>query len=246
MKKITLALLIGLFALSLTLSALAVERPKGLQDKGPITKITLIHYKKGYAKPPWAGGGGRPKEEKCYSFLSKGAKWKEEIGENYVVNPVGSELSDSDVLNAIQAGVDEWNTYGSQDVLGAGTINTNVFYDGDSWDSVNTASFGSYPDDNVIAVTTVWGYFYGHPSTREIVEWDMLFNTYWNWGDADSEDSVMDLQNIATHELGHSAGMGHPSETCTEETMYAYSTLDEIKKRDLHTGDILGIEELYN
>lgn len=33
--------------------------PPGLQ------KIVFIHYKKGYAKPPWAGGG--KKETKCLS-----------------------------------------------------------------------------------------------------------------------------------------------------------------------------------
>ncbi|MEK6868829.1 MAG: matrixin family metalloprotease, partial [Nanoarchaeota archaeon] len=59
------------------------------------------------------------------------------------------------------------------------------------------------------------------------------------------EAGKMDFENIATHELGHSVGMGHPDSTCTEETMYAYADYGETKKRDLNTGDTAGINSLY-
>ncbi len=245
MRKITIIFSVGLLALVLVFPIFAAERPKGLEDKGPLTKVTFIHYKKGYAKPDWAGGKGKPKEKKCYSFLAKGAKWKSQIGEAYKINPLRSGLDYGFVQAAIDAGTDEWEKYGPN-IFGASEIDESLTYDGETWDGVNTIDFGPYSNDNVIAVTTVWGYFSGPPRAREIVEWDMLFNTYWNWGDGNNpESSVMDLQNIATHELGHSAGMDHPSDTCTEETMYAYSKLDETKKRDLNTGDINGIVELY-
>jgi matrixin len=245
MKKISIAFIAGLFALVLAFPVFAAERPKGLKDKGPLTKITLIHHKKGYAKPNGVGGRGKPKKDNCYSFLAKGAKWKDQMGEPYKINPIRSGLKYSFVQTSIDAGAAEWEKHGPN-IFGSSEIDKNVTYDGERWDEVNTVDFGLYPDSNVIAVTTVWGYFGGSPSTREIVEWDMLFNTYWSWGDAsDSEVPVMDLQSIATHELGHSAGMGHPNGTCTEETMYAYSTLDEIKKQDLNTGDINGIIKLY-
>jgi hypothetical protein len=39
--------------------------------------------------------------------------------------------------------------------------------------------------------------------------------------------------------------MGHPGNGCTEETMYAFATEGETKKRSLHTGDIAGIQVLY-
>ena len=56
----------------------------------------------------------------------------------------------------------------------------------------------------------------------------------------------MDLQNIATHELGHSAGMGDLySGSCSTQTMFGYSGYGEIIKRDLATGDIQGIRKLY-
>ena len=55
----------------------------------------------------------------------------------------------------------------------------------------------------------------------------------------------MDYQNIATHEFGHSLGLGHPGDSCTEETMYAYGSSGETKKRTLEAGDIAGVNELY-
>lgn len=56
----------------------------------------------------------------------------------------------------------------------------------------------------------------------------------------------MDLQNIATHELGHGFGLADLYESnASEETMYGYSTEGEIKKRSLYSGDIAGIHDLY-
>ena len=56
----------------------------------------------------------------------------------------------------------------------------------------------------------------------------------------------MDLENIATHELGHSIGLGDLyTSSCAQETMYGYADFGEISKRDLNSGDILGISKLY-
>ena len=96
----------------------------------------------------------------------------------------------------------------------------------------------------VIAVAVVWGYFSGPPKVREILEFDILFNTDFDWGNG--EQGWMDLQAIATHEIGHGLGLADLYEdVCAEETMYGLSDYGEIKKRDLNTGDINGIQELY-
>lgn len=88
------------------------------------------------------------------------------------------------------------------------------------------------------------GNLVGPPSQRQIVEWDMMFDDVdFDWGNG--LPTTMDFQNIATHEDGHAAGMGHPSDSCTEETMYRFAAEGEIKKRDLNTGDITGIKALY-
>jgi len=41
------------------------------------------------------------------------------------------------------------------------------------------------------------------------------------------------------------AGLGHPDDSCTEETLYRFAAFGETKKRTLNTGDIAGINELY-
>jgi hypothetical protein len=57
----------------------------------------------------------------------------------------------------------------------------------------------------------------------------------------------MDLQNIATHELGHGVGLGDLDDSDnSEKTMYGYSTWGETKKRTLDLGDITGIKVLYD
>jgi hypothetical protein len=56
----------------------------------------------------------------------------------------------------------------------------------------------------------------------------------------------MDFENIATHELGHSVGLGDLDEDrCSDQTMYGYADYGETNKRDLEAGDIKGISELY-
>ncbi|MFQ6053626.1 MAG: matrixin family metalloprotease, partial [Candidatus Bathyarchaeia archaeon] len=107
--------------------------------------------------------------------------------------------------------------------------------------------------EGVIAVTVVWGYFSGPPRQREIVEFDIMFDTDYTWGDAGDtsetmlgDTSMMDLQNIATHELGHGLDLDDLYDSsASEETMYGYSQNGETKKRTLYLGDIAGIQELY-
>ena len=80
----------------------------------------------------------------------------------------------------------------------------------------------------------------------------MFDDTEFRFGDAGPTNeiglgdvTIMDLLNIATHEAGHAAGLGHPDDSCTEETMYRFASSGETKKRTLHAGDIAGIVDLY-
>ncbi|KKS96069.1 MAG: hypothetical protein UV73_C0012G0097 [Candidatus Gottesmanbacteria bacterium GW2011_GWA2_43_14] len=219
------------------------DLPKGLADRGPLTRIKFIHYRKALAKP--SSPGNSKKQNSCFSYLGSGAKWRTE--EDYLVNFSGSGLDETAVLDAVTKGESEWEKYGSQNIFGQGRADASAIYS-DDFDGQNVLAFGNYPDAGVIAVTSVWGYFSGPPGKRELVEWDMLLNTgsSWQFGDALSDSSKMDLQNITTHELGHSAGMGDLySLSCDQETMYGYSAEGEIIKRDLNQGDIAGISSLY-
>jgi len=212
-----------------------------------LEKIVFIHYKKGFAKPPWAGGGkDKPKESKCYEFLGRGVKWQD-LPVNYVIDPDNPDgLTEEFITSAIVAGVEEWDANTSTELFGSYAIDYNASWDNDAPDGRNELVFGDYPEEGVIGVAVIWGYFSGPPHSRRIVEFDVLFDIDFAWGDGTLNPAVMDLQNIATHEIGHGVGLGDVYETaCSEVTMYGYSTEGETKKRTLEQADVNGIQELY-
>ena len=207
-----------------------------------LEKVLVIHYKNGYAKV----GLARTKTTKCYGFLGNGVKWKT-LPINYVVNTTNSQgLSEEFITSAIASSVQEWDNHTSASLFGTYTIDPNATWDDAKPDGRNEFVFGNYPEEGVIAVTVIWGYFQVAPKNRKITEFDVLFDTDFTWGNAEVDPSKMDLQNIATHEIGHGIGLKDLYTTsCSEETMYGYSSYGETKKRTLNTGDIEGVQLLY-
>ncbi len=194
----------------------------------------FIDYKEEFAKPPWAGGGKGGSS--CYEFLARGARWK--TTEPYVT---GNGID----LTLTETSLETWDSeIPSFNIFGTGTAGTTNGADDVSPDGDNEVMFEDLGETSTIAYTIVWGIFRGPPSGRELVEWDAVFNSDYAWS-LNGEEGKMDYQNIATHEFGHAAGMGHPDDSCTEETMYRFASLGETKKRSLEAGDITGISELY-
>lgn len=237
MKKVFVLLVVSIFLMMIPLAA--------ANNKPVLGKEVFIYKKEGFAKPPWAGGG-KDKPGEGYELLGKGVKWKE-LPVTYHVDPSSSGLTVEFVTGAIYESAEEWDSHTSTELF------NDVYYviDDGSWDSDapdgrNELLFGDYPEENVIAVAITWGYFYGPPGQREIVEFDIMFDVDFTWGDATSDPSVMDLQNIATHEFGHGVGLADLYEDqWSEQTMYGYATYGETKKRTLESGDIAGIQTLY-
>ena len=163
------------------------------------------------------------------------------------VDTAGGDFVGRDfIVKAISAGAEEWDSYVGGSLFGSYTVDFSATLDINGPDGKNEILFGYYPEEGVIGLTVVWGYFTGPPPTRKIIEFDILFNITYIWGDASLDPTIMDLQNIATHELGHGIGLADLYETtCSEETMYGYSIEGETNKRDLNYGDISGLQELY-
>jgi len=208
-----------------------------------IEGFMFIDRKKEDVKPQ--GVGGSKRGPTCYSFLASGAKWK--TVEPWVVNPANTQgLSDSFVFGNLAADIQKWEDASLTNIIGNGnTTSATLVADTQSPDNINEVYFGSISDPGVIAVTIVWGIFSGPPQSRYLIEWDQVYDQVdYGWSSI-GEAGKMDFENIATHELGHSVGMGHPSNDCTEETMYAYADFGETKKRSLNAGDIEGINKLY-
>jgi hypothetical protein len=212
---------------------------------GSVVEGIMIIHKKSNAKPPWAGGGKGDTSPTCYSFLAKDAKWKDT--EPWIVNPENTqELNSTFVLNNLQENMQKWETASGANILGSGSItSTLLIADESSPDGVNEVYFGSIDSPGAIAVTITWGIFSGPPKNRRLVEWDQVYDQIDYAWSTSGDPNNMDFENIATHEIGHAVGMGHPPSDCVEETMYSYSDYGETKKRDLNSGDIEGITKLY-
>jgi hypothetical protein len=191
-------------------------------------------------------GGTDPGASSCYGFLSKGAKWK--TIEPYVVNPSNTEgLTETFVVDNLAADIQKWEDAAGTDILGSGSP-TALPLEADTVtpDGVNEVYFGEIDDPGTIGVTIIWGVFRGPPKSRELVEWDQVYEQVdFDWSST-GEAGKMDFENIATHELGHSVGLDDLYETaCSDQTMYGYATEGETKKRTLEAGDTTGVQELY-
>ncbi len=205
----------------------------------------FVHYKKDFARPDKPGGAKPSKGSSCYAFLSPGAAWKG-VSEPFLFD---QNVPDAETRVAlIETAIATWETAAGKDILGDAIVAPVSMEVGKTLNGFNEVTFGSFDDPFVIAMTIVWGVWGGPPAGRQLLEWDMVFgDDSWAWwyGEGTPPLTFTDFLSIATHEIGHAAGMDHPSDTCTEETMYAYSEWSETKKRDLNTGDILGIQKLY-
>ena len=229
----------------------AVEIAPGVFDLGVasvngkfLQGYMFIDYKKGYTHRPNHNGGTGGTT--CFAFLSQGAKWK--TTEPYVLDTTNSNgMTDAFVDSVTAVSLDTWDSQVTFEIFGGRNLNASVDgVDTVAPDNKNEIFFGNIADPGAIAVTTVWGIFSGPPKGRELVEFDAVFDDVdFFWGDAAVNSNVMDYQNIAVHEFGHAAGMGHPGDSCTEETMYRFSQEGETKKRTLNAGDISGVRSLY-
>ncbi len=232
MKKTIIWLILSVLVVSITATA------TNDKVKEPIDKITFIHYKDGTIKE--AGKGAKATTTACYKLL--GVKWNT-LPVSYVINPNNPQgLSKGFVIGAISTAAETWDSATSRELFNdAYTVDSTAKYG--TFDFKNAIAFGDYPNNGVIAITSIWYTRFG----KQIVEFDILFNTRFAWGDAATANTgVMDLQNIATHELGHGAGLGDLySTTCSEVTMYGYSDNGETSKRTLELADIAGLQKMY-
>jgi predicted Zn-dependent protease len=104
-------------------------------------------------------------------------------------------------------------------------------------DGENSLLWGS--TSGSIATCITWSF------PNQILEFDIVFNDSFTW-DVNGAAGKMDVQNIATHELGHTLSLldlyGNADQA---KTMYGYSSNGDISKRSLETEDIAGLCYIY-
>lgn len=240
MKKFMFVGLIATLLLIVGLLPVMTVGAKQSNASPTLEKITFIHYLKDqdHSKPVWDD------TVTDYRFIAGGIRWVTTI--SYYISTVGMPdylLTNLEwVKSTLEASSETWdeaveNEFFRAELFSAPSLTDEPLISGDGKNTVGWDLL----KPGIIAVTTIWY----NPATKQIVEFDITFNTYYTWGDAEVTPSVMDLQNIATHEFGHNglADLRPPKDA--ELTMYYASTFGETKKRTLGVGDVLGIKALY-
>jgi len=249
-KKFISIILIAIFTISIVASSMIIpsndrakensrapENSQVINENWELERVDFIHY----AKPDNTGKPNKPnkpKEESCYKLM--GVKWKS-LPVDYIINPSNPySLSESFIVDSISLSAETWDLETSSELFNTPNIDYNALYGVQNY--MNEIDFGDL-GPGIIGVTSVWYTRRG----KQIVEFDIRFNTDYLWGDAAINSNLMDLQNIATHELGHAIGMNDIySTSCSSVTMYGYSNNGEIEKRSLEQPDIIGLQQMYN
>ena len=113
---------------------------------------------------------------------------------------------------------------------------------GNSNDHVNTnifvAAWRSSWNGNALAFTRT----YYDPNSGKILDADILYNPSRTWG-VNGSLYAIDVQAVATHEIGHELGLNHSQ--YTDATMYYATGAGNTQQRSLHSDDINGVCFLY-
>lgn len=222
----------------------------GPKDSPPgLERVVFIHYRRGHGKPDEPPGKKPPTGgPSCYGFIARGAKWKA-LPVEFYVGCNGSGLPKGFLGSAFAAAASAWDDATSAGLFNTNTpiVETDLVIDPDVPNGDNEVAFQDLSAVHAIAITYVWGWFSGPADQREILEFDMILDDgEYAWGDASDNDSLMDVQNIATHELGHALGLNDVYQNaCSTVTMYGYSDYGETSKRTLEQQDITGLQGLY-
>ena len=266
MKRLLTSFVIAVLILSLSGISIAAAPPIEIPGKSPpeLNKAVFVHYPKGLEakggipgppdKPPKPddgdGGGGK------LWYKDSGIQWVTPKAD-FLYNPTGAPPGN--FLSAVQKGFDTWTAVESSNFT-FGNGSTSIVYGISSLDNymdgqnvVGWADLNAEGWPNAIAVTMVW--YLGDT----ILEVDMAFNNNsqfaWSyngpgdeiWDNGNTVDKYdVDVQNIATHEVGHWLMLEDLyNKPAGEQTMYGISAEFDLQKRSLESGDIAGITSIY-
>lgn len=250
-RILTLSVGVGL-ALSLT-PALAAATPGNLPPQATLVRTHVFH-----PGPPAVDARGKPQPAvascspdapsqygtvPAYTgFTSTGVDRIARF--NAATTPAGLTTAAAD----LQAALNAWSVTGEPNAPDFSVTTAGPVVTAATANRHTDLLFGR-AQGNAIAVTYTWRW-----SDTGEYESDTVFNNRLAWAEISTEgagadgcnESVVryDLQNIATHEFGHTFGLDHPPGD-RYATMYAYGYTGETLKRTLATSDEAGIQALY-
>jgi hypothetical protein len=252
----SIVLVLGLVAVTLAAPStsgrmLATAQAPIAEEKAPeLQKIVFIDYGRPGKDPPGrqqqedvhtgASGSTDPCGDGSSQYLSQNIKWNSfPVSYHINVNAVTSSVDKSAAKKAV---IYAFNTIDNENHP-SGTFFTRTFDSSNAKIKVWWAAIDGSGD--VLARTTVWY----NSATRVIAKAEVVFDTGDKWFISSNRScagiagSPFDIQNIATHEVGHAIGLGHVSNT--KLTMYGSAAQGETLKRSLGIGDQKGIDAIY-
>lgn len=148
---------------------------------------------------------------------------------NAAVQPSGL-----DFVGALGTATTAWNTAAGRTVL---SVNSSGGNGAPAQDGINSVGWAKLAPKSVLAATWTWV-----DASNTIIEADTFFNTMQPWTTSTScptsGDGNFVVQDIATHEFGHSLGLSHFSDTDAQATMYPSAPPDELRKITPTQGDV--------
>ena len=252
-------LVLGLLAVMLaapliTGGTLATAQAPRAEEKAPeLDRLVFIHYGRPGKDPPGrqqqqqqedihsgASGSTDPCGDGSSQYALTQRKWNS-FPVSYHVN-ADAVTSGVDRSAARQALVNAFNTIDAENHP-SGTFFTRTFDSTNAKIKVWWASIDG--SGGALARTTVWY----NTATKIISKAEIVFDRGDKWfistrsSCARIAGSPFDIQNVAVHEVGHAAGLGHVSDT--KLSMYGSSAQGETLKRSLGIGDQRGIDAIY-
>lgn len=227
-------------------------------DNGvPVVGYAYEHHRDGHGGGPSGGGDPTPTPEPtpdasgCYSFIANGARWR--VQETVTVDATNGPASSGQIATWMR----KWETALGGVIYGGFTSGSALSADTASTDGDNEIYFGPIAEPGVLGYTIVWSSRIGPPSSRQIVEADMVIDTEWPWqvavedltvGVSTIADGNFDLAAVFAHEAGHYVGLDHTATTaeCEAQTMYPSLQDGDDRKQSLDVGDIAGVVDLYS
>ena len=167
----------------------------------------------------------------------------------YVVHRDGvDDIADGSDLRAVADAFDSWQSIDGMNVRfvhGGATDSKEAGYDQENPEAnVNTVAWieSDWPFDDAALAVTLSVFL---TDTGELLDSDILFNgDHFSWTTASAGGHGHDVQNAATHEIGHFLSISH-SVRVPDSTMYPGTSAGELTKRTLHADDIAAVRTLY-
>lgn len=224
-----------------------------LQMYIPTISVDTIISDANTSSLPVLFGGGElgPYNSSCFDTIVPGLHWQQSYDVYIQTDSAAmnaSCLTSSFVLCAFTQAWSKYQRSGETVNPMRSLIPTTGGFAGLVQNFRNDISFGAvtgFPNAaNILAITSFWW------DGTQLFEFDQIYNTatyqYGNY-DQSSLSTLVDLQNVMTHEICHVYGAKDTYDpgVCSLSTFYGYAAYRQINKRSLTIDDQTGLAFLY-